>query len=374
MNYATLITRIQIKNDSFLSLKFPFDKELISRIKQIRRAFWDKELKCWLIPDSPGAVLHIENLFQLPEKINPLRQSEKEKAISSPVPDLPLLSGFYLPHIEKYVEHMRIRRFSEQTISVYKETLIVFLRWTNGKLPEEITSQDVHDFNSSYILGRNLSASYQNQFVNSLKKFCSEILKLNLDPGELVRPRKGNPLPNVLSKREVEEIIKVTQNIKHRAMLLLIYNCGLRRGELLNLKPAHIESTRMILNIKGGKGKKDRIVPVSEKIICFLRSYYVAFRPKIYLFEGQNPGEQYSERSIELVLKKSVRLAKINKPVSLHWLRHSYATHLLESGTDLRYIQELLGHSSPKTTQIYTHVSTHAISKIVSPADSLDIW
>ncbi|MDQ3110483.1 MAG: site-specific integrase [Bacteroidota bacterium] len=357
-----------------MSLKFPFDKELISRIKQIRRAFWDNELKCWLIPDSPGAVRHIENLFELPEKISPLTQPGKEKAISSPAPDLPLLSGFYIPHIEKYVEHMRIRRFSEQTISVYRETLIVFLRWTNGKLPEEITAQDVHDFNSNYILGRNLSASYQNQFVNSLKKFCSEILKLNLNPGELIRPRKGNPLPNVLSKAEVEELIKVTQNIKHRAMLLLIYNCGLRRGELLNLKPIHIESGRMIVNIKGGKGKKDRIVPVSEKMISFLRSYYVTFRPKVYLFEGQIPGEQYSERSIELVLKKSVRLAKINKPVSLHWLRHSYATHLLESGTDLRYIQELLGHSSPKTTQIYTHVSTHAISKIASPADSLDIW
>ena len=154
-------------------------------------------------------------------------------------------------------------------------------------------------------------------------------------------------------------------------MLSLIYSAGLRCGELLKLKPTDIDSNRMLIIVREGKGKKDRIITLSEKILLLLKEYYKAFRPKVWLFEGQRPAEQYSERSLQLVLKQAIKRAKINKPVSLHWLRHSYATHLLESGTDLRYIQELLGHKSSKTTEIYTHVSTKSIQKIKSPFDDL---
>jgi integrase/recombinase XerD len=154
-------------------------------------------------------------------------------------------------------------------------------------------------------------------------------------------------------------------------MLSLIYSCGLRRSELLNLKPADIDSNRKLVIIRGGKGKKDRIVPLSMKIIEMLREYYKANKPKIWLFEGQNPGQPYDERSLQQVLKQSIQKAGINKPVTLHWLRHSYATHLLENGTDIRYIQVLLGHNSTKTTEIYTHVSTRSLQNIVSPFDNL---
>jgi integrase/recombinase XerD len=154
-------------------------------------------------------------------------------------------------------------------------------------------------------------------------------------------------------------------------MLSLIYACGLRRGELLNLKPTDIDSKRGLLIIKQAKGRKDRITPISNKVIEMLRGYYKMFKPKVWLFEGQNPGEQYSEKSLQNVLKQALVKAKINKPVTLHWLRHSYATHLLEAGTDLRIIQELLGHKSSKTTEIYTHVSTKSLQKIKSPFDDL---
>ena len=154
-------------------------------------------------------------------------------------------------------------------------------------------------------------------------------------------------------------------------MLSLIYRCRLRRSELLNLKPHDIDSKRGIIIIRQAKGKKDRIAPLSDKILQMLRNYYKAFNPKDYLFEGQNKGVPYDERSLQQVLKQALIKAKITKPVSLHWLRHSYATHLLESGTDLRYIQELLGHKSSKTTEIYTHVSTREIQKIKSPFDDL---
>jgi integrase/recombinase XerD len=155
-------------------------------------------------------------------------------------------------------------------------------------------------------------------------------------------------------------------------MLSLIYACGLRRSELLNLRPVDVDSSRGLLIIRLSKGKKDRIVPISEKIIFMLREYYIANRPKVWLFEGQEPGTPYSEQSLQAVLKSALRKARIKKPVTLHWLRHSYATHLLENGTDLRYIQELLGHSSSRTTEIYTHVSTKNIQNIKSPFDDLE--
>ena len=175
----------------------------------------------------------------------------------------------------------------------------------------------------------------------------------------------------MLSKEEVAAILSASPNLKHRTMLSLIYACGLRRSELLALTPSSIDSKRHMLVILNAKGKKDRMVPISDKVIGMLREYYKAYRPKVWLFEGQEPGEPYSETSLQKVLKFSLNLANVNKPATLHWLRHSYATHLLESGTDLRYIQELLGHKSSRTTEIYTHVSEKSLQKVKSPFDDL---
>ena len=182
----------------------------------------------------------------------------------------------------------------------------------------------------------------------------------------LAAPRLQPP-----TAEEVKAILEAHANIKHRTMLSLIYACGLRRSELLNLKPENIDSKRGILVILNAKGKKERIVPISERLIGMLRDYYKACRPKVWLFEGQTEGEKYSDVSLENVLKQALKKVKITKKVTLHWLRHSYATHLLESGTDLRFIQELLGHKSSKTTEIYTHVSTQSLKKIKSPFDEL---
>ena len=174
-----------------------------------------------------------------------------------------------------------------------------------------------------------------------------------------------------MSKEEVKAILEAPKNIKHQAMLSLIYACGLRRGELLNLTLKDIHSDRNLLLIRQAKGKKDRVVPLSLKLIDLLRNYYKLWKPKTWLFEGQIENTKYSEKSLENVLKQSLAKVKITKKVSLHWLRHSYATHLLESGTDLRYIQELLGHNSSRTTEIYTHVSTRNLQQIRSPFDDL---
>ena len=169
----------------------------------------------------------------------------------------------------------------------------------------------------------------------------------------------------------MKAIISAPTNQKHKTMLSLIYSCGLRCGELLALQPHHIDSKRNIVLLKNSKGKKDRIVPLSPKILELLRDYYRVYKPKTFLFEGQKEGTPYDARSLQLILKQALKKTGITKPATLHWLRHSYATHLLESGTDLRYIQELLGHNSSKTTEIYTHVSTKSIQQIKSPFDDL---
>jgi len=328
-----------------------FDKnaELISRIKKIEGTRWSQSKRVWHIPDTE------ENRLRF--NIEPLSYSQ------------PSQEG--LEHLDKFKQWLSSKRYSPNTIKTYSDALKSFLVFYRGKAISEITNNDVIVYNNEYILKNNLSASFQNQIVNALKLYFRTLLNTEIEVDKIHRPRREHKLPNVLSKEEVKAILEALKNNKHKTMLSVIYACGLRRSELLTLKPSDIDSKRKLLIVKQSKGKKDRIVPISEKLIELLRNYYQEFKPKVWLFEGQQESVKYSERSLEEVLKKGVTLAKIRKPVTLHWLRHSYATHLLENGTDLRFIQELLGHSSSKTTEIYTHVSTKSLQNIKSPFDDL---
>ena len=332
-----------------IAIIFKKNAELIARIKTVEGSRWSQSLGVWHIPDTE------ENRIRL--KI-PLHFQT-----------VPSAEGIL--QIEKFKQWMHSKRYSPSTIKTYSEALKSFLIFYREKPVAEITNEDVIVYNNDYILKNNLSASFQNQIVNAIKLFFQTIRETKMMVDKIHRPKRSKLLPNVLSKEEVKSIIEALTNVKHKTMLSLIYACGLRRSELLNLTFKDIQSDRKLLVIKQSKGKKDRIVPISDKIIEMLRDYYKQYLPKTWLFEGQQESTKYSDRSLEEVLKKSIRLAGINKPVSLHWLRHSYATHLLESGTDLRYIQELLGHSSSKTTEIYTHVSTKNIQNIKSPFDDL---
>ncbi|MFM8490715.1 MAG: site-specific tyrosine recombinase/integron integrase [Candidatus Methylopumilus sp.] len=274
-------------------------------------------------------------------------------------------------HILSFKNYLNYRRYSQNTIKTYADALEVFFRFYKDQAPESLNVEDIINFNTSYILKKNLSASYQNQVINAIKLFYRNRFNRTMKVDFIQRPRREKRLPNVRSKDEVKSILEAPTNLKHRAMLSLIYACGLRRSELLNLTLKDVLSDCNLLFIRQSKGKKDRVVPISNKLIEMLRDYYKAFKPKTWLFEGQFPNTKYSEKSLENVLKQGLSKAKITKKVSLHWLRHSYATHLLENGTDLRYIQELLGHSSSRTTEIYTHVSTRNLQQIRSPFDDL---
>ena len=273
--------------------------------------------------------------------------------------------------IENFQRWLRSKRYSENTIKTYSDALKSFLVFYRTKNIHEISNEDVIIYNNDYILKNKLSASYQNQIVNAIKLYFRTIQDKKIELEKIHRPKHAMELPNVLSKEEVKAILGAHSNIKHKAMLSMIYSGGLRSGELLSLQTQHIDSKRNIVLLKNAKGKKDRIVPLSPKILDLLRDYYKIYKPRLYLFEGQKAGEKYDARSLQQILKQALQKAGITKPVTLHWLRHSYATHLLESGTDLRYIQELLGHSSSKTTEIYTHVSTKSIQQIKSPFDDL---
>jgi integrase/recombinase XerD len=328
-----------------------FDKNttLITRIKTFEDARWSASNCYWHLPDTEANRLH----FKLPLAHTLVPNAE---GIAS---------------IENFKRYLLSKRYSPNTINTYSEALKSFLTFCNTKAVKDITNEDVIAYNNDYILKHNLSSSYQNQIVNAIKLYFKIVKETAMDIDKIHRPKREKAIPNVLSKEEIKAILEAPKNLKHKAMLSMIYSCGLRRSELLNLRPNDIDSKRNVVIIRQSKGKKDRITPLSPKILELLRDYYKEYSPKIYLFEGQEKNTQYSARSLEEVLKKSIKLATIKKPVTLHWLRHSYATHLLESGTDLRYIQELLGHNSSKTTEIYTHVSTKNIQQIKSPFDDL---
>ena len=187
------------------------------------------------------------------------------------------------------------------------------------------------------------------------------------------RPRKYRPLPKVITKEVIQRMLTSIPNLKHQTALTLIYSCGLRRSELINLKLCHLDSKRRTLSVINGKGQKDRVLPVSEKMMQIIIKYYKMYKPTVYLIEGQVKGQKYSETSLENIFHKYLGMIYKDHKFTLHCLRHSYATHLLESGVNLRYIQELLGHKSSKTTEIYTHVSTHSLSTIRNPIDDFDL-
>ncbi|WP_396158953.1 site-specific tyrosine recombinase/integron integrase [Flavobacterium sp.] len=340
---------ISHKGTPRIAIFFEKDATLISRIKTFENALWSASKRYWHLPDTEQNRLH----FKLPLAPTLLPNSE---GIAS---------------METFKRYLLSKRYSPNTIKTYSEALKSFLTFCNTKAIKEISNEDVIAYNNDYILKNKFSSSYQNQIVNAIKLFFKIVKETAIEIDKIHRPKREKVLPNVLSKEEIKAILEAPKNLKHKAMLSMIYSCGLRRSELLNLKPNDIDSKRNVVIIRQSKGKKDRITPLSPKILALLRAYYKEYSPKVYLFEGQEKNTQYSARSLEEVLKKSITLAKINKPVTLHWLRHSYATHLLESGTDLRYIQELLGHNSSKTTEIYTHVSTKNIQQIKSPFDDL---
>lgn len=334
------------KGTSRIAIYFEKNTRLIARIKTFEDARWSASKKYWHLPDTNVNRLH----FNLPLAHTLLPNAEG-------------IAG-----IETFKRYLLSKRYSPNTIAIYSKALKSFLTFCNSKAIKDITNDDIIAYNNEHILKNKFSSAYQNQIVNAIKLFFKIVKEASIEIDKIHRPKREKVLPNVLSKEDILKIIEATENLKHRTLLALIYSAGLRISEALNMKPRDIDSVRMLIHIKNAKGKKDRYTLLSEKVLLLLREYYKVYMPKDYLFEGQFGG-MYSSRSAQIVLKQAGKKAGIQKLITLHTLRHSFATHLLESGTDLRYIQDLLGHSSPKTTMIYTHVSNNSLRKIKNPFD-----
>jgi integrase/recombinase XerD len=368
------------KGQQVIQIHFERQEALQASLKQLPACRWSATMRCWYVPNKPA---YFRNILELGRKFGyvdfrEVLQAEKSK--TDPIPFASakpkalknvLLQQEHLQALEQFKVHLATERYSPNTIKVYTEAMRVFLKFNKEKTLAEMDEADVIRFNHDYILANQHSVSYQNQMINGIKLFFARVAGSKMKPELIRRPRTEKKLPHVLSKEEVKAILEAHSNLKHRAMLSLMYACGLRRGELLNLRLTSIHRDRQVIEVRQSKGNKDRFVPISPKVLSILETYYKAYKPKVYLFEGEKQGEMYSEKSLQSVLKQAVEKAQLEKPVTLHWLRHSYATHLLEAGTDLRYIQELLGHKSSKTTEIYTHVSSQALQKIPSPFDTL---
>jgi site-specific recombinase XerD len=265
---------------------------------------------------------------------------------------------------------LRLRNYSPLTIKAYLQHMTDFVRYLGGS-PAESGKEDIYRYLLHLTEERKVSASYRNQAISSLKFFYGKILKKKLVIEELPRPKKEFRLPAVLSENEVSRLFSAVRNRKHLAILMLIYSSGMRVGEVVKLRPEDIDSERNLIRVRGGKGNKDRYTVLSDVALDVIRGYYLAWKPEKYLFPGNRKGSHLSTRSVQNVVSEARKRAGIEKRFSTHSLRHSFATHLLESGTDLRYIQELLGHKSVRTTQIYTHVTRRDIARIISPLDRM---
>jgi len=280
------------------------------------------------------------------------------------------------PEIKERIESFKVfmsqRRYSRSTIKSYLAAIRKFFSHFSGYGIKDIGTTDFesYNYNEFIILGKSHSA--QNQFVSALKLFYTLHQSESIVPEELVRPKQIKYLPNVLSKEEVKSIILSTGNLKHRCLLTVIYGAGLRVGEALNLLKEDIRAEEQLLYVRGGKGNKDRRVPLSGTMQKMIGEYVIAYQPVKYLFEGPNGGP-YSHSSAQSILRRAATKCCIPFRVTLHTLRHSYATHLLESGVGLRYIQEILGHRNPKTTMIYTHVSGKRLSEVRSPLEDMNL-
>ena len=258
-----------------------------------------------------------------------------------------------------FEKKLRVRNYAQRTIEVYLHYTKQFLVDVKVKDAYQLTTKELVSYLQSY---NYTSISQQNQVINALKLFYKYILdRSEIHLSKIERPRKERHLPQVIDNVFLLESIGKITNLKHKSILSLAYSVGLRVSEVINLKIADIDSSRMIINIRQAKGKKDRIVPLSEKLLLLLREYFKEYRPKNYLFNGQFD-ERYSSESCSQIVKKY-----LGEQYHFHLLRHSCATELLERGTDLRIIQKLLGHNSSKTTEIYTHVSASMLSKVSLP-------
>jgi len=372
-------------NASWLQLWVPYDKKgWIEVVKNIPGRKWEVEGKCWIIPN-------VKDSYRILKDKVGMKQLDFQFKIVATIPESfikvqkdfndakPFKKSIYeqlsQPQrvaIQKTVERLILERLSFSTQKTYKHHLAGLFYFYKDLLPEKISKDQVEQYLLHQIKFKKIAESTQNQIINSVKAYWEKVLKRDKVWLNIQRPKKPKKLPNVLSKEEIIRLINCVDNPKHKLILLLIYSAGLRLGEVVNLLCRDINISRRHIHIKGGKGKKDRYVALAETVLPFLIDYKKQYQPSYSLFEGQYGGK-YSKRSVQNIFKRAVQKSKVNAYATVHTLRHSYATHCVEDGHNLKAVQDALGHASPETTQIYLHLSTKTLKQFKSPIDNLKI-
>lgn len=375
MNSFKSITlyNLMISEQKMIGIKFAPDRHIQSLIKSLPNPKWSNEYNMAYIPNTKGNLGIIFNTFKGNVWINYNRfLTNRPISTSNETADVEwfrkreTIPGYrHCP--EEYLLKLELKRYANSTVRTYVSFFEMFINHYKEKELNSINESDIRAFLQK-LIRRKVSNSYLNQAINAIKFYYEIVLGMPNRFYEIERPRKESKLPKVISKEEIIAIIENTNNIKHRCIVKLLYGSGLRRSELLNLKISDVDSKRMLVKVKDGKGNKDRYTLLSKSTLDDLRLYYKEWKPRDYLFEGRK-ASKYTAESVLNIVKKSAARAGIKNTVTPHVLRHSFATHLLESGTDLRQIQVLLGHGSSKTTEIYTHVATNTFKNIKNPLD-----
>jgi len=378
-NYGPVEFRISEK-EGLLVIRFPgrYNQEWIRELRTYDKCYYDNKRKEWLLPWSKLTCDSLADYFagqgigvNVAKQVIDQELKSERKNTGDEIRAKDLVKKA-LDGLDTMAWFLDENRYSPRTRESYLSMLEFFFRYFSPKEPLKITEEEISRFIYDFIIRLGYSAAYQNQMVSAIKTFYTIAGKGRVNPEFFQRPRRSRALPKVFSKDEVGRILSSSRNIKHKLLLWIIYSCGLRRSEVTNIKLTDLDRERSIIHIREGKGRVDRIIPVSEKIWEKLDEYISSYRPRGYLFEGQNGG-RYSSESVYHVFKDALLKAGIKKDVGVHSLRHSYATHLHENGLDIRYIQELLGHKSTRTTEIYTHVSRRNLIAIRSPIEDLDL-
>ncbi|MEG9329156.1 site-specific tyrosine recombinase/integron integrase [Salinimicrobium catena] len=370
MKKITLLP-IMYRGDWQISITFRYDPEMKEHVKKFNGVRWSRSHRCFYVGFTA------ENKKKLFQHFNSKGWFIDYSKLGSPPAEhgitrteRPVYSNNQKKMLHEYVSYLRGRRLSESSVRTYYQFILKFVEFLGEKPLEEVSQREIQLFVEQKIAAYEYSLSSHRQCISAVKHFLELYQQTAVDLTELHRPKKSRYLPIVLSKEEAVRLLQATRNLKHRAILAMIYSSGLRIGELLNLRLHEIDIQRRQLFINDSKGRKDRVVILAESMLPLLNNYLSTYRPKEYFAEGEYGGP-YSAQSIRAFLKLSCKRAGITKRVTPHTLRHSFATHMLENGIDLRYIQTLLGHSKPETTMIYTHVSRKDLLKIESPLDTL---
>ena len=374
LNLHITLIHLLIRGEKMIGIEFQPNTLIQKLIKTLPHPKWSHEFNCVYLKNNKENLTLIFETFRGVAWVDTKRFIKDRPIKNNPILNIDSFRNRHLPKDykacpEAYFTKLELKRYAFNTaktyISLFEKFINRFKHIPINKLSEiEIRQylKELHD--------KNLSSSYLHQTVNSIKFYYETVLDMPSRFYAIERPRKEVKLPKVISVEDVKKLIDSTSNIKHKCIISLLYSAGLRRSELINLKIRNIDSKRMLILIEHAKGNKDRYTVLSEATLIDLRIYLKQWRPKHYLFEGVK-GDKYSPTSIATVVKKAAEQAKLPYKVTPHILRHSFATHLLENNTDLRHIQTLLGHSSSKTTEIYTQVAIKSIQIIKSPLDYL---